>query len=115
MGGAVGAGGNILFGEEEDFWKFVAATFFGATQKAIQSSKKFQIGDKQKIYKFIDNDAAKFTLQKVRELTSGTSYTKLKSFGGATERFGRLFLRGVDDPIQDKSVAAQADAMERYF
>jgi hypothetical protein len=116
MGGAVGAGGNILFGEEEDFWKFVAAgAFFGATQKAIQSSKKFQIGDKQKIYKFIDSDAAKFTLQKVRELTSGTSYTKLKSFGGATERFGRLFLRGVDDPIQDKSVAAQADAMERYF
>ena len=116
MGGAVGAGGNILFGEEEDFWKFVAAgAFFGATQKAIQSSKKFQIGDKQKIYKFIDSDAAKFTLQKVRELTSGTSYTKLKSFGGATERFGRLFLRGVDDSIQDKSVAAQADAMERYF
>ena len=116
MGGAVGAGGNILFGEEEDFWKFVAAgAFFGATQKAIQGSKKFQIGDKQKIYKFIDSDAAKFTLQKVRELTSGTSYTKLKSFGGATERFGRLFLRGVDDPIQDKSVAAQADAMERYF
>ena len=116
MGGAVGAGGNILFGEEEDFWKFVAAgAFFGATQKAIQGSKKFQIGDKQKIYKFIDSDAAKFTLQKVRELTSGTSYTKLKSFGGATERFGRLFLRGVDDSIQDKSVAAQADAMERYF
>tara|TARA_B100000902_G_scaffold112842_1_gene114082 strand:+ start:708 stop:5615 length:4908 start_codon:yes stop_codon:yes gene_type:complete len=116
MGGAVGAGGNILFGEEEDFWKFVAAgAFFGATQKAIQGSKKFQIGDKQKIYKFIDSDAAKFTLQKVRELTSGTSYTKLKSFGGATERFSRLFFRGVDDPLQDKSVAAQADAMERYF
>ena len=116
VGGVVGAGANILFGEEEDFWKFVAAgAFFGATQKAIQSSKKFQIGDKQKIFKFIDNDAAKFTLQKARELTSGTSYTKLKSFGGATERFGRLFLRGVDDPLQEKSVAAQAAAMERFY
>ena len=79
VGGVVGAGANILFGEEEDFWKFVAAgAFFGATQKAIQSSKKFQIGDKQKIFKFIDNDAAKFTLQKARELTSGNFLYKIK-------------------------------------
>ena len=116
LGGAIGAGANVLFGEEEDFWKFVAAgAFLGATQKTIQGSKKFQIGDKQKIYKWIDSDAVKFTLQKAREFTSATTYTKLKSFGGATERIGRLLLRGVDDPMAEKSVIAQAEAMERTY
>ena len=54
MGGAVGAGGNILFGEEEDDLEVLVAAgaIFGATQKAIQSSKKFQILDKGKIYSY---------------------------------------------------------------
>ena len=121
IGGATGAAANVGAGAmgfdvEDDFYGWVlAGAILGGTQKAIQSSKKFSLGDKKLYGKLIDNHAVRFTLQKLREVTAGTLSTKLNAFGGTTEKISKLLLRTIDDPMAEKSVIAEAEAMERYF
>ena len=110
LGGAMGGGMNILaspFGiaDEDDFWTWVGVgTALGVAQKRIEVSTKLGTVAKNKFKNWIETDATKLTLQYVREKLSATTYTKLKSFGGTTEKIGRLLLRGVDDSIAEKSV-----------
>ena len=121
VGGATGGAANVGAGVmgydvEDDFWTWVGAgSALGFAQKSIQNSKAIPLGDKKKYLKFIDSHAVQFTFQKLREITAGTTVTKLASFGGASEKIGRLLLRQVDDPLAEKSAIAQAESMERYF
>jgi GH24 family phage-related lysozyme (muramidase) len=117
VGGATGLTAGVLFGDEDTKlmnW-FVAGAAMGATQKYIQASKKFQLGDKNKILGIIDSEATKYTLQQIRAFTSATSSTKLEAYGGATEQVGKLLLETIDSTVSQKSVVANADRLTRDF
>jgi len=114
--GAVGGGANVLFGEEDDFWTWVGAgAAFGAAQKGIMSSKKFNIGQKNEINGWLISDATTFTLAKVRALLAGTNFAKLSAYGGPLEKFARLTMRGIDDSIASKSVLAEEMKMTNLW
>jgi flagellum-specific peptidoglycan hydrolase FlgJ len=82
----------------------------------IQRSAKFGTqAEKGKILGLIDREMTQLTMQKVRSLLASTSATKLNSYGGATEKISRMLLRDVDSSVQEKSVIAVAEQMERYF
>jgi GH24 family phage-related lysozyme (muramidase) len=121
VGGVTGAGANIGAGMmgydvEDDIltWSFAGAAL-GFAQKYIQNSIKIPLGQKELFNKQIENHAVRFTFQKLRELTSATTATKLNSFGGTTQKIGRLLFRQVDDPLAEKSAIAQAESMDNYF
>ena len=117
VGGAVGLTGGVLFGDEDTKllnW-FIIGAAAGYTQKYIQRSKKFKLGDKNKILNIIDSDMAKYALQEVRALTSATSSSKLAAYGGPTEQVGKLLLQTIDDPVSQKSIVANADRLTREY
>lgn len=117
VGGAAGLTAGVLFGDEDTSllgW-FATGAAVGATQKYIQRSKKFTIGDKNKILNLIDSDMVKLTLQQVRALTSATSSTKLATYGGPTEQIGKMLLQTIDDPVSQKSVVANAERLTREY
>ena len=117
VGGATGLTAGVLFGDEDTQllnWFAVGATL-GATQKYIQASKKFKLGDKNKILGIIDSESVKYTLQQLRSFTSATSSTKLESYGGATEQVGKLLLESIDSTVSQKSVVANADRLTRQY
>ena len=58
-------------------------------------------------------DSASIT--KIRDWTSGTSATKLASYGGATEQVGKMLFREVDSSVSGRSVTSVADQLQRYF
>ena len=114
--GAVGGGANVLFGEEDDFWTWVGAgVAFGAAQKGIMKSKKFNIGQKNEINGWLISDATTFTLAKVRALLAGTNFAKLSAYGGPLEKFARLTMRGIDDSIASKSMLAEEMKMTNLW
>ena len=116
MGGAAGLTAGVLFGNEENLFEwFATGAVLGATQKYIQASKKFKLGDKNKILGIIDSEAVKYNLQQIRSFTSSTSSTKLESYGGATEQVGKLLLESIDSSVSQKSVVANADRLAREF
>jgi len=121
VGAATGAAANITSGAmgfdvEDDFGTWASVGFaLGAGQKAIQKSIKMPLAQKNAYSKVIENHAVQYTFQKLRELTAGTLATKLNSFGGTTQKIGRLLFRQVDDPLAEKSVIAQVDSMNTYF
>ena len=117
IGGATGLTAGVLFGDEDTKllnWFLVGATV-GATQKYVQASKKFKLGDKNKILGIIDSETTKYTLQQIRALTASTSSTKLEAYGGATEQVGKLLLETIDSSVSQKSVVANADRLTREF
>ena len=121
VGGASGAAANVGAGMmgydvEDDILVWAAAgAALGFGQKSIQNSIKIPLGQKQLFNKQIENHAVRFTFQKIRELTAATTATKLNSFGGTTQKIGRLLFRQVDDPLAEKSAIAQAESMDNYF
>ena len=118
VGAGAGAVFGTLFGDDETdlmYWA-AAGAFAGQMQKMIQRSAKFGTqAEKGKILGLIDREMTQLTMQKVRSLLASTSATKLNSFGGATEKISRMLLRDVDSSVQEKSVIAVAEQMERYF
>ena len=116
-GGAMNVGGGVLgMDVEDDFLTWVAiGTALGTGQRLVQNSKKIPLGSKEKYLKLFHSHALQFTFQKLREWTAGTTVTKLASFGGTTEKIGRLLLPQIDDPMASKSVLTQANSMENYF
>ena len=117
IGGATGLTAGVLFGDEDDNlinW-FTAGAIMGATQKYVQASKKFTLGDKNKVLGIIDSEAVKYTLQQIRAYTSATSSTKLEAYGGATEQVGKLLLETIDSSVSQKSVVANADRLSKEF
>ena len=96
---AFGATAGYAFGRlwgaddtELSNWMWAGASL-GALNKLVQrSGKVFSTGEKNILDKIIFNNATKLSFQKVRELTSTTAATKLKAFGGDTEKIGmKLF------------------------
>ena len=118
VGAGMGATGGILFGDEETdlmYWIAAGATA-GQMQKMIQRSAKFGTNlDKGKILGIIDREMTQLTMQKVRDLMSGTSSSKLNSYGGPTEKISKMLFREVDSPVQEKSAIAVAEQMQRYY
>ena len=89
VGAGAGTVGGILFGDEETDLMYWAATgaMVGQMQKMVQRSSKFGTQlEKGKILGLLDREMVQLTMQKVRDLTSGTSASKLNSYGGATEK-----------------------------
>ena len=118
VGAGMGTVGGILFGDEETdlmYWA-AAGAVAGQMQKMIAKSAKFGTKlEKGKILGVIDRELTQLTLQKVRDLMSATSATKLDSYGGATREIGKMLFREVDSPVSQKSAIAIADQMQRYF
>ena len=118
VGAGMGTVGGILFGDEETdlmYWA-TAGAVAGQMQKMIARSSKFGTQlEKGKILGVIDRELTQLALQKVRDLMSATSSSKLNSYGGATEKISKLLLREIDSPVQEKSAIAVAEQMQRYF
>ena len=118
VGSGMGATGGILFGDEEtDLMYWIAGgAMAGQMQKMIQRSSKFGTNlEKGKVLGIIDREWTQLTMQKVRDLMSGTSASKLNSYGGATEKISKMLFREVDSPVQEKSAIAVAEQMQRYY
>jgi hypothetical protein len=118
VGAGMGATGGILFGDEEtDLMYWIAGgAMAGQMQKMIQRSSKFGTNlEKGKVLGIIDREWTQLTMQKVRDLMSGTSSSKLNSYGGATEKISKMLFREVDSPVQEKSAIAVAEQMQRYY
>ena len=121
MGALAGGAANVGFGimgfdVEDDLGTWMASgAVFGASLRAIAKSKAIPLAQKDIYGKIIKNTGTKFILQKVREWTAGTLATKLDSFGGTTQKIGKLLFRGIDDPMTGKSANANADAMQKFF
>ena len=118
VGAGAGTVGGILFGDEETdlmYWA-AAGAMAGQMQKMIQRSAKFGTQlEKGKILGVIDREMAQLTMQRVRDFLSATSASKLNSYGGATEKISKMLFRDIDSPVQEKSVIAVAEQMQRYF
>ena len=118
VGAGAGTVGGILFGDEETdlmYWA-AAGAMAGQMQKMIQRSAKFGTNlEKGKILGLIDREMTQLTMQRVRDFMSATSASKLNSYGGATEKISKMLFREVDSPVQEKSVIAVAEQMQRYF
>ena len=118
VGAGMGTVGGILFGDEETdlmYWA-AAGAMAGQMQKMIQRSSKFGTNlEKGKILGLIDREMTQLTLQKVRDWTSGTSASKLNSYGGATAKISKMLFREVDSSVQEKSAIAVAEQMQRYY
>ena len=118
VGAGMGTVGGILFGDDETDLMYWAAggAALGQMQKLIQRSSKFGNNlEKGKILNIIDREWTQLQMQKVRDLMSGTSASKLNSYGGATEKISKMLFREVDSPVQEKSVIAVAEQMQRYY
>ena len=117
VGAGAGTTFGILFGDDETdlmYWAAAGAAA-GYMQKNIQKSVRFGKQEKGKILGLIDREMVALNMQKVRSMLSATSATKLNSYGGPTEKISRLLVRDVDSSVQEKSVIAIAEQMDRYF
>ena len=117
VGAGAGAAFGTLFGDDnDDILRWAAAgAAAGQFQKMIQRSARFGTQEKGKLLGLIDREMVALTMQKVRSALSATTSTKLASYGGPTEKIGKLLLREIDSSVSEKSVIAVADAMERNF
>lgn len=119
---AFGAGAGYAFGRlwgaedtELNNWMWAGASL-GALNKLIQrSGKVFSTGEKNWLDKLIFNNATKLSFQKVRELTSTTAATKLKAFGGDTEKIGMKLFQNLDDEFSKTSASAISDRIKQTY
>tara|TARA_E500000318_G_scaffold25330_1_gene25334 strand:- start:238 stop:4473 length:4236 start_codon:yes stop_codon:yes gene_type:complete len=116
-GAGIGAAFGTLWGDsDEDLNKWIiGGATLGAIQKGIQASKVLQVGEKKTVSNIINNEAVKLTLQKLRALTATTTSSKLKAYGGETEKIANLLLEGIDSPLTKFSVSKNADAIQRNW
>lgn len=117
MGAATLYGFGKLWGPDDanlDNWMIVGASL-GGMSKAIQASKVIPGTSKSMIQNLLYRDATKYAFQKVRELTSTTTSTKLASIGGSTEKIGLQLLEGIDSSFAKSSVTQRADNLMREW
>ena len=117
MGASVAYGFGKLWGPDDadlSNWMLVGATL-GGVQKGIQASKILPGQSKNLLQRILYQDATKYTFQKVRELTSTTTSSKLASIGGDTEAIGLQLLEGIDSPFSRSSVTQRADNLLREW
>ena len=83
---------------------------------ANQAIKKGYLSLLEKI--LLEDDVknlSQLKFQKVRELLSTTSATKLKAFGGETEKIGLKLFQNLDGPVSQNSASGYADRLRRDF
>ena len=117
MGAAVGYGFGKLWGPDDanlNRWMLVGATI-GLTHKGIQASRIIPGQSKSMIQNLLYKDATKFSFQKVRELTSTTTSSKLAAIGGETEKIGLQLLEGIDSSVAKFSTTQRADNLAREW
>jgi len=117
MGAAVGYGFGKLWGPDDanlNRWMLVGATL-GLTHKGIQASKIIPGQSKSMIQNLLYRDATKFSFQKVRELTSTTTSSKLAAIGGETEKIGLQLLENIDSAFAKNSVTQRSDNLMRQW
>jgi len=117
MGAATGYGFGTLWGPEDtnlNNWMLVGASL-GGISKGIQASKIIPGQSKSMIQKLLYQDATKFSFQKVRELTSTTTSSKLAAIGGETEKIGLQLLEGIDSSFAKNSVTQRADNLMKQW
>jgi hypothetical protein len=117
MGAATGYGFGKLWGPDDanlNKWMLVGASL-GGISKGIQASKVIPGTSKSMIQNLLYRDATKFSFQKVRELTSTTTSSKLASIGGATEKLGLQLLEGIDSAFAKNSATQRADNLMRQW
>ena len=101
MGAAVGYGFGKLWGPDDanlNKWMLIGASL-GATHKLVQASKILPGQSKSMLQRLLYRDATKIAFQKVRELTSTTTSSKLASIGGETEKIGLQLLETIDSSL----------------
>ena len=111
MGAATGYGFGKLWGPDDanlNNWMLIGASL-GGISKGIQASKTLPGQSKNMLQRLLYQDATKFSFQKVRELTSTTTSTKLAAIGGETEKIGLQLLEGIDSSFSRTSVTQRAE------
>lgn len=111
MGAATGYGFGKLWGPDDanlNNWMLIGASL-GGISKGIQASKTLPGQSKNMLQRLLYQDATKFSFQKVRELTSTTTSTKLAAIGGETEKIGLQLLEGIDSSFSRNSVTQRAE------
>ena len=117
MGGAVGYGFGKLWGPDDanlSNWFLTGATL-GAVHKGIMASKILPGQSKNMIQRLLYQDATKMAFQKVRELTSTTTSSKLRAIGGDTEKIGLQLLENIDSSVSKFSITRRADDLYRTW
>ena len=117
MGAAVGYWFGKLWAHDDDNlnkWMMLGATL-ALTHKGIQASKIIPGQSKSMIQNLLYRDATKFSFQKVRELTSTTTSSKLAAIGGETEKIGLQLLENIDSAFAKNSVTQRADNLMRQW
>ena len=117
MGAAVGYGFGKLWGPDDanlNTWMLIGASL-GATHKLVQASKILPGQSKNMIQRLLYRDGTKIAFQKVRELTSTTTSSKLASIGGETEKIGLQLLETIDSSVAKFSAAQRADNLRRTW
>jgi hypothetical protein len=117
MGAATAYGFGKLWGPDDanlSRWMLVGASL-GGISKGIQASKVIPGTSKSKIQNLLYRDGTKYAFQKVRELTSTTTSTKLASIGGSTEKIGLQLLEGIDSSVAKNSITQRADNLLRQW
>jgi len=117
MGTAAGYGFGKLWGGDDvnlNRWMLVGASL-GGIQKGIQASKIIPGQSKNLIQNLLYRDATAISFQKVRELTSTTTSSKLAAIGGNTEKIGLQLLEGIDSSLSKFSVTRRHDFLQREW
>ena len=111
MGAATGYGFGKLWGPDDanlNNWMLIGASL-GGISKGIQASKTLPGQSKNMLQRLLYQDATKFSFQKVRELTSTTTSSKLAAIGGETEKIGLQLLEGIDSSFSRNSVTQRSE------
>ena len=118
MGAGIGYTFGKLWGEDDanlNNWMMTGAALGGLNKLVQRSGTVFATGEKNFLEKIIYNDATRLSFQKVRELTSTTTSTKLKAIGGETEQIGAKLFQELDSPISKFSASAISDKLKQDY
>lgn len=117
LGAGIGWGFGKLWGPDDanlNNW-MMAGAILGGIHKGVMKSKIIPGQKRMSISRILYNDGTALAFQKVRELTSTTTFSKLASIGGETEKIGLMLLEGVDASLSPNSATAVADKLHRIW
>jgi 2-polyprenyl-3-methyl-5-hydroxy-6-metoxy-1,4-benzoquinol methylase len=118
LGAGVGyAFGKLWGGEDANLnnWMMSGAALGGLNKLIQRSGKVFSTGEKNFLEGVIFNNATRTIFQKARELTATTTLTKLKAFGGGSEKIGMKLFQEIDSPVSKFSSAAISDNLKQKY
>jgi len=118
LGGATGYTFGKLWGGDDanlNNWMMVGASLGGLNKLIQRSGTVFATGEKNFLEEIIYNNATRNLFQMARELTSTTTLTKLKAFGGGAEKIGTKLFQEIDSPIGKFSSAAISDNIRQKY